>query len=117
MKIQERVFVKMEKEMSFSKQQKSLICSRFVWAKGGTEEEARYFVRVCETFGLNPIFGIVRFKNMKQNRGARTNFITTCDGLLYMAAQNPDYVSAPYAEEVRKGEDFKNLSHPLNRKI
>ncbi|MCM3790349.1 recombinase RecT [Domibacillus indicus] len=97
----------MEKALVFSQEQKSLIWSRFVGPNEGTQEEARHFVEVCETFGLNPLLGDIVFQKYETKQGTRTNFITTRDGLLRIAAQHPDYVGAPCAAEVREGDEFE----------
>ncbi|WP_050179615.1 RecT family recombinase [Domibacillus robiginosus] len=112
----------MEKALVFSQEQKSLIWSRFVGPNGGTQEEARHFVEVCETFGLNPLLGDIVFQKYETKQGARTNFITTCDGLLRIAAQHPDYIGAPCAAEVREGDEFEfipsegNVRHVFGQK-
>lgn len=108
--------------MSFSQEQKSLIWSRFVGPNGGTQEEAKHFVEVCETFGLNPLLGDIVFQKYETRQGARTNFITTRDGLLRIAAQHPDYVGASCAAEVREGDEFElipsegNVRHVFGQK-
>lgn len=112
----------MEKTLVFSQEQKSLIWSRFVEPSGGTQEEARHFVEVCEAFGLNPLLGDIVFQKYEPKQGARTNFITTRDGLLRIAAQHPDYVGAPCAAEVREGDEFEfipsegNVRHVFGQK-
>lgn len=112
----------MEKVLIFSQEQKSLIWSRFVGPNGGTQEEARHFVEVCETFGLNPLLGDIVFQKYETKQGARTNFITTRDGLLRIAAQHPDYIGAPCAAEVREGDEFEfipsegNVRHVFGQK-
>lgn len=97
----------MEKVLSFSNEQKSLIWKRFVEPEGGTQDEAKHFVEVCETFGLNPLLGDIVFQKYETRQGPRVNFITTRDGLLRVAAQSPDYVGAPVANVVREGDDFE----------
>ncbi|MEM1505618.1 recombinase RecT [Domibacillus sp. 8LH] len=47
------------------------------------------------------------FQKYETKQGARTNFLTTRDGLLRIAAQHPDYVGAPCAAEVREGDEFE----------
>ena len=42
----------MEKVLTFTNEQKSLIWNRFVQPANGTQEEANHFIEVCETFGL-----------------------------------------------------------------
>ncbi|WP_046176226.1 recombinase RecT [Domibacillus indicus] len=103
----ERVFIKMEKGIVFSQEQKSLIWSRLVGPNGGTKEEARHFMEVCETFGLNPLLGDVLFQKYETREGTRTDFITTHDGLLRTAAQHPDYIGPPCAAEVRERDEFE----------
>ncbi|MEM1504662.1 hypothetical protein RG959_14720 [Domibacillus sp. 8LH] len=97
----------MEKALDFSWEQKSLIWSRFVGPNGRTQEEARHFVEVCETFELNPILDDIVFQKYETRQGARTNFITIGDGLLRIAAQDPNYVGAPCAAEVREGDELE----------
>jgi phage recombination protein Bet len=112
----------MEKAFVFSQEQRSLIWSRFVGPNGGTQEEARHFVEVCETFGLNPLLGDIVFQKYETKQESRTNFITTRDGLLRIAAQHPDYIGAPCAAEVREGDEFEfipsegNVRHVFGQK-
>jgi hypothetical protein len=63
-------------------------------------------VEVCETLGLNPLVGDIVFQKYETKQDTRTNFITTRDGLLCIAAQHPDYVGAPCAVEVREDDNF-----------
>lgn len=112
----------MEKALTFSKKQKSLVWQRFVQPNGGTEEEAKHFIEVCETFGLNPLLGDVVFQRYETRQGPRTNFITTRDGLLRIASQQKDYVGAPVSNVVREGDEFEfipsegNVKHKFGKK-
>lgn len=99
--------MEMSKVLSFSQEQKSLIWNRFVQPNGGTQEEAKHFVEVCEIFGLNPLVGDIVFQKYETRQGPRTNFITTRDGLLRVAARQPDYIGAPVANVVREGDRFE----------
>lgn len=112
----------MEKALTFSKEQKSLVWQRFVQPNGGTEEEAKHFIEVCETFGLNPLLGDIVFQRYETRQGPRTNFITTRDGLLRIASQQKDYVGAPVSNVVREGDEFEfipsegNVKHKFGKK-
>lgn len=97
----------MEKVLNFTKEQKSLIWQRFVAPANGTEAEAKQFIEVCEYFGLNPLLGDIIFQKYETKLGPRVNFITTRDGLLRVASNNPDYVGPPIANVVREGDDFE----------
>lgn len=97
----------MEKVLNFTKEQKSLIWQRFVAPANGTEAEAKQFIEVCECFGLNPLLGDIVFQKYETKLGPRVNFITTRDGLLRVASNNPDYVGPPIANVVREGDDFE----------
>jgi phage recombination protein Bet len=97
----------MEKVLNFTKEQKSLIWQRFVAPANGTEVEAKQFIEVCESFGLNPLLGDIIFQKYETKLGPRVNFITTRDGLLRVASNNPDYVGPPIANVVREGDDFE----------
>lgn len=97
----------MEKVLTFSSEQKNLIWQRFVQPAGGTEAEVKQFIEVCETFGLNPLLNDIVFQRYETRQGPRTNFITTRDGLLRVASQQPDYVGAPNANVVREGDEFE----------
>lgn len=97
----------MEKALTFSKEQKNLIWQTVVRPNGGTEAEAKQFIEVCETFGLNPLLSEIVFQRYETRNGARTNFITTRDGLLRVASQQPDYVGPPIANVVKEGDEFE----------
>lgn len=93
----------MEKQLTFTTDQKSLIYNRFVAPQNGTKEESDQFIEICETFGLNPLLNDIVF----QKYGNRVNFITTRDGLLRVATKQPGYVGAPNANVVKEGDTFK----------
>lgn len=97
----------MEKVLSFSNEQKNLIWQTKVQPNSGTEAEAKHFIEVCETFGLNPLLDDIVFQKYETRQGPRTNFITKRDGLLRVASLQPDYVGAPVANVVREGDDFE----------
>lgn len=97
----------MEKVLSFTNEQKSLIWSRFVQPTNGTQEEANHFIEVCETFGLNPLLGDIVFQRYESKNGPVTSFITTRDGLLRVATTQDDYVGPPVANVVREGDKFE----------
>ncbi|MFD1362776.1 RecT family recombinase [Lentibacillus salinarum] len=97
----------MEKALTFSSEQKSLIWERFIQPVGGTEAEAMQFVEICETFGLNPLLGDIVFQRYNTKNGPKTNFITTRDGLLRVASHQPDFVGAPNAGVVKEGDEFE----------
>ena len=59
----------MEKVLTFTNEQKSLIWNRFVQPTNGTQEEANHFIEVCETFGLNPLLGDIVFQRYESNNG------------------------------------------------
>lgn len=97
----------MEKVLTFTNEQKSLIWKRFVQPANGTEDEAKHFIEVCETFGLNPLLGDIVFQKFETRQGPKVNFITTRDGLLRVAMNSPDYVGAPIGATVREGDVFE----------
>ncbi|MCM3711047.1 RecT family recombinase [Sporosarcina luteola] len=97
----------MEKVLSFTNKQKSLIWSRFVQPTNGTQEEANHFIEVCETFGLNPLLGDIVFQRYETKNGPVTSFITTRDGLLRVATTQDGYVGPPVANVVREGDKFE----------
>ncbi|WP_252502742.1 RecT family recombinase [Sporosarcina sp. Marseille-Q4943] len=97
----------MEKVLSFTNEQKSLIWSRFVQPTNGTQEEANHFIEVCETFGLNPLLGDIVFQRYETKNGPVTSFITTRDGLLRVATTQDGYVGPPVANVVREGDKFE----------
>ncbi|WP_067729854.1 RecT family recombinase [Oceanobacillus damuensis] len=99
----------MEKSIQFSNEEKSLIWNRFIEPANGTKEEAQHFVEVCETFGLNPLLGDIVFQRYETKRGAKTQFITTRDGLLRVATSQPGYVGPPNANVVKEGDEFEFL--------
>lgn len=98
-----------DKLITFSNEQKDLIWKRFVQPSNGSQEEARHFVEVCEQFGLNPLLGDIVFQRFESKYGARTQFITTRDGLLRVASTQPGYVGPPNANVVKEGDDFEFL--------
>src|SRR5690625_3102432 len=97
----------MEKMLTLSNEEKSLIWSRFIQPANGTQDEAQHFIQVCERFGLNPLLGDIVFQRYETRNGARTQFITTRDGLLRVATTQPDYVGPPNANVVKEGDDFE----------
>ncbi len=97
----------MEKIITFTNEQKSLIWKRFVNPANGSEEEAKHFIEVCETFGLNPLLGDIVFQKYETRQGPKVNFITTRDGMLRVAMNTPDYVGAPIGATVREGDTFE----------
>ncbi|PIC57021.1 hypothetical protein CSV80_11170 [Sporosarcina sp. P12(2017)] len=97
----------MEKVLTFTNEQKSLIWNRFVQPANGTEEEANHFIEVCETFGLNPLLGDIVFQRYETKNGPNTSFITTRDGLLRVATTQEGYVGPPNANVVREGDTFE----------
>lgn len=97
----------MEKVLSFTNEQKSLIWNRFVQPAKGTQEEANHFIEVCETFGLNPLLGDIVFQRYETKNGPNTSFITTRDGLLRVATTQEGYVGPPNANVVREGDTFE----------
>ncbi len=99
----------MEKVITFTNDQKSLIWQRFVNPAGGTEDEVKHFIEVCESFGLNPLLGDIVFQAYGEGAKRRVNFITTRDGLLRIASRQPDYVGPPNANVVREGDEFEFL--------
>ena len=99
--------VYMEKVLTFTNEQKSLIWNRFVQPANGTQEEANHFIEVCETFGLNPLLGDIVFQRYETKNGPNTSFITTRDGLLRVATMQDGYVGPPNANVVREGDTFE----------
>ncbi|GAB3051549.1 RecT family recombinase [Virgibacillus ainsalahensis] len=99
----------MEKAIQFSNNEKSLIWNRFIEPAKGTQEEAAHFLEVCENFGLNPLLGDIVFQRYETKRGAKTQFITTRDGLLRVATRQPSYVGPPNANVVKEGDHFEFL--------
>lgn len=99
----------MEKALTFSKEEKSLIWSRFIQPANGSQDEAQHFIQVCEKFGLNPLLGDIVFQRYETRNGARTQFITTRDGLLRVATTQPGYVGPPNANVVKEGDYFEFL--------
>ncbi|WP_171046230.1 RecT family recombinase [Lentibacillus cibarius] len=99
----------MEKAIQFTEKEKSLIWSRFIQPVNGSDEEAQHFIEMCENFGLNPLLGDVVFQRYETKRGAKTQFITTRDGLLRVATRQPGYVGPPNANVVKEGDDFEFL--------
>ena len=97
----------MEKVLTFTNEQKSLIWNRFVQPAKGTQEEANHFIEVCETFGLNPLLGDIVFQRYETKNGPNTSFITTRDGLLRVATAQEGYVGPPNANVVREGDTFE----------
>ncbi|PID03773.1 hypothetical protein CSV67_03795 [Sporosarcina sp. P2] len=97
----------MEKVLTFTNEQKSLIWNRFVQPANGTQEEANHFIEVCETFGLNPLLGDIVFQRYETKNGPNTSFITTRDGLLRVATTQEGYVGPPNANVVREGDTFE----------
>ena len=97
----------MEKVLTFTNEQKSLIWNRFVQPANGTQEEANHFIEVCETFGLNPLLGDIVFQRYETKNGPNTSFITTRDGLLRVATTQDGYVGPPNANVVREGDTFE----------
>ncbi|QUW23388.1 recombinase RecT [Sporosarcina sp. Marseille-Q4063] len=97
----------MEKVLTFTNGQKSLIWNRFVQPANGTQEEANHFIEVCETFGLNPLLGDIVFQRYETRNGPNTSFITTRDGLLRVATTQEGYVGPPNANVVREGDTFE----------
>ncbi|QNK89820.1 recombinase RecT [Sporosarcina sp. resist] len=97
----------MEKVLTFTNEQKSLIWNRFVQPANGTQEEADHFIEVCETFGLNPLLGDIVFQRYETKNGPNTSFITTRDGLLRVATRQEGYVGPPNANVVREGDTFE----------
>lgn len=97
----------MTKLIEFTTEQKNLIWQRFVKPSGGTEEEAKHFIEVSETFGLNPLLNDIVFQRFNTKQGPRVNFITTRDGLLRVASNQQGYVGAPNANVVRQGDEFE----------
>jgi phage recombination protein Bet len=96
-----------EKVLTFTNEQKSLIWNRFVKPAKGTQEEANHFIEVCETFGLNPLLGDIVFQRYETKNGPNTSFITTRDGLLRVATSQEGYVGPPNANVVREGDTFE----------
>jgi len=96
-----------EKVLTFTNEQKSLIWNRFVQPAKGTQEEANHFIEVCETFGLNPLLGDIVFQRYETKNGPNTSFITTRDGLLRVATTQEGYVGPPNANVVREGDTFE----------
>ncbi|WP_176447348.1 RecT family recombinase [Lentibacillus sp. CBA3610] len=99
----------MEKALQFSNNEKSLIWKRFIEPAKGTPEETEHFLEVCENFGLNPLLGDIVFQRYETKRGAKTQFITTRDGLLRVATSQPGYVGPPNANVVKEGDHFEFL--------
>ncbi|OZU89046.1 hypothetical protein CIL03_08495 [Virgibacillus indicus] len=99
----------MEKAINFSNNEKSLIWNRFIEPANGTQDEAQHFVEVCEQFGLNPLLGDIVFQRYETKRGAKTQFVTTRDGLLRVATRQPGYVGPPNANVVKEGDEFEFL--------
>lgn len=99
----------MDKQSTFSNETKNLIWKRFVQPANGTMEEAEHFIEVCEQFGLNPLLGDIVYQRFETRNGARSNFITTRDGLLRVATSQPGYVGPPNANVVKEGDDFEFL--------
>ncbi|WP_040980439.1 MULTISPECIES: recombinase RecT [Oceanobacillus] len=93
----------MEKMLTFSNDEKSLIWSRCVQPEYGTEDEANHFISYCEELGLNPLLDDVVF----QKWGNKTKFITKRDALLRLATNQPGYVGPPIAAVVKKGDEFE----------
>ncbi|MFC2946761.1 recombinase RecT [Virgibacillus sediminis] len=85
----------MEKAIQFSNYEKSLIWNRFIKPVNGTQEEAEHFLEVCENFGLNPLLGDIVFQRYETKRGAKTQFITTRDGLLRVATRQSGMLARP----------------------
>lgn len=99
----------MSKAITFTDDIKSLIWSQFVQPAGGTAEEAKHFVEVCEEFGLNPLLGDIVFQRYETKNGPKVQFITTRDGLLRVASRQPGYVGPPNANVVKEGDHFEFL--------
>lgn len=99
----------MKKMITLSNEEKSLIWTRFIQTVNGTQDEAEHFFKVCEQFGLNPLLGDIVFQRYETKNGARTQFITTRDGLLRVASRQSDYVGPPNANVVKEGDHFEFL--------
>lgn len=99
----------MEKLITFSNEDKSLIWSRVVQPVNGTEEESNHFISYCEQFGLNPLLDDVVFQRRESKYGPKTQFITKRDALLRLASKQPNYVGAPNSAVVKEGDEFEFL--------
>lgn len=71
-------------------------------AKGATDDEVQMFLHVCNKYGLDPFRGEIVFQKLQ----GRATFITTRDGYLKIAMQDPEYRGIMSAV-VREGDEFE----------
>ena len=96
----------MEKFIQFTEEQKSLIWRTKVQPLGGTADDARIFVEVCEQYGLDPILGDIVFQRYETKKGPVTNFIVSRDGYLKAAMRDKNFVKCVSAV-IKEGDDFE----------
>ncbi|MDX8367677.1 RecT family recombinase [Cytobacillus sp. IB215665] len=96
----------MKKVMEFTQEQKVLIWNVKVQPKNGTPDDAKIFVEICETYGLNPLLGDIVFQRYESKMGPVVNYITTRDGYLKAAMRDSEYVRVISAV-VKEGDHFK----------
>lgn len=96
----------MEKAITFTEEQKSLIWRTKVQPKNGTADDAFLFMEVCEQYGLNPLLGDIVFNRYETNNGPVVNFIVSRDGYLKAAMRDKDFVKCPSAV-IKEGDEFQ----------
>ncbi|NYE57195.1 RecT family recombinase [Carboxydothermus ferrireducens] len=71
-------------------------------AKGATDDELQMFLHICQRYGLDPF----RKELVFQKLGGQVTFITSRDGYLKIAMQDPNYRGLQSAV-VREGDEFE----------
>lgn len=96
----------MEKQITFTEEEKSLIWSTKIAPANGTPDDALVFVNVCEEYGLNPLQGDIVFQRYETKYGPKVSYIVTRDGLLKHAHKQSNFISLNTGV-VRENDHFK----------
>ena len=96
----------MEKAFSFTEEQKSLIWRTKVSPQGGTADDAKLFVEICETYGLSPLLSDIVFQRYESKKGPVVNFIVSRDGYLKAAMRDVNFVKCVSAV-IKEGDEFE----------
>ena len=90
---------------SFSDTELSLLKSTIV-PPNATEDEIKLLIMICKKYNLDPFSREIVMTKYQTKDGYRTNFITTRDGYLKIAMQDPGFEGI-ISFVVKEGDEFE----------
>ncbi|OAH57084.1 hypothetical protein AWH48_19340 [Domibacillus aminovorans] len=94
------------KKITFTSDQKSLIWTTKLDTENANQADAKVFVELCESYGLNPFEGDILFQKCETQYGPRVQYTVTRDGHLKFAMKDPNFINI-LSCVVRKNDVFK----------